>query len=67
MENYDIIEKKRKFDNDERFIQTSTAILGQMICGHWRERTGLKRKHMKRAIEVLSRQNFAFKEKEVSR
>lgn len=44
----------RAFDNDERFIQTSTVTLGQMICGHWREKTGLKRKHMKKAIKILN-------------
>lgn len=57
VENFIILDDEnsfmRKFDNDERFIQTSTVTLGQMICGHWRERTGLKRRHMKRAIKVL--------------
>lgn len=45
----------RAFDNDYRFIQTSTVSLGQMICGHWKENTGLKRKHVKKAIRVLNR------------
>lgn len=49
--------------DDERFdlecfankelIQTSTVKKGQMIEGCWWESTGLKRKHVKKAIELL--------------
>lgn len=59
VENFIILDDEnsfmRVFDNDERFIQTSTVTLGQMICGHWKERTGLKRRHVKEAIRVLNK------------
>lgn len=44
----------RLFDNDERFIQTSSVHLGVMICGHDEEDTGLKNKHIKEAIRILN-------------
>lgn len=55
VENFIILDDEnsflRAFDNDERFIQTSSATLGQIICGHWRERTGLKRPHIKKQLK----------------
>lgn len=42
------------FHNDKRFIQTSSVKLGQMICGNWKERTGLRRCHVNKAIRLLN-------------
>lgn len=50
--------------DDERFdlecfvnthlVQTSSVPRGKMIMGHWYENTGLKRKHVKKAICMLN-------------
>ena len=40
------------FAND-RLVQTSSVSKGKMIKGHWSENTGLKRKHVKQAIQIL--------------
>lgn len=45
----------RVFDNDERFIQTSSVSKGKMIKGYWYENTGLKNKHVRQAIYVLNK------------
>ena len=65
-----ISEHKNEIDNfiildDERFdlecfantklIQTSTVKKGEIIKGYWHENTGLKRKHVKKAIKLLNR------------
>ena len=42
------------FKNDRRFIQTSTVKKGEMIMGYYKERTGLKNKHVKEAIKILN-------------
>ena len=39
---------------DKRFIQTSSVSLGTIITGQSYEDTGLKRKHVKRAIKLLN-------------
>lgn len=44
------------FWNDDRFIQTSSVSKGKIIMGHWSENTGLKRKHVFRAVRVLNRE-----------
>ncbi len=44
----------RAFDDDERFIQTSSVHKGIMICGHYSEDTGLKIKHVRKAIKILN-------------
>lgn len=51
--------------DDERFdlecfvgthlVQTSSVPKGKMIMGFWYENTGLRNKHVKRAIEILNR------------
>lgn len=38
---------------DSRLVQTSSTCKGQMIKGRWHENTGLKQKHIKKAISVL--------------
>ena len=45
------------FQTDERFIQTSDVKKGQMIQGHWKENTGLRNKHVKKAIELLNKKD----------
>lgn len=50
--------------DDERFdlecfantqlVQTSSVPRGKMIMGHWYENTGLKKKHVKKAIQILN-------------
>lgn len=50
--------------DDERFdlecfvnthlVQTSFVPRGKIIMGHWYENTGLKRRHVKRAIKILN-------------
>ena len=45
----------KAFWDDERFIQTSVVPRGKYICGHWYENTGLKQKHVRKAIRVLNR------------
>ena len=42
------------FQTDERFIQTSSVKKGELIRGHWKEDTGLKNKHVKKAISILN-------------
>jgi hypothetical protein len=43
------------FNNDERFIQTSSVPIGVMIMGYGDEDTGLKNKHVRQAIRVLNK------------
>lgn len=45
----------KAFWNDERFIQTSEVPKGIMIKGLAAENTGLRRKHVKQAIRVLTK------------
>ena len=50
--------------DDERFdlecfvgsnlVQTSSVLKGDIIKGNWKENTGLKRKHVKKAIGILN-------------
>lgn len=42
------------YKDDERFIQTSTVAKGVMICGHYKENTGLKNRHVEEAIRILN-------------
>lgn len=35
-------------------VQTSSVPRGKMIMGHWYENTGLKNKHVKKAIKILN-------------
>lgn len=46
----------KAFWNDERFIQTSEVPKGIMIKGLAVESTGLRRKHVKQAIRVLTKE-----------
>lgn len=39
---------------DTHLVQTSSVPKGKMIMGRWYENTGIKRKHVKKAIEILS-------------
>lgn len=39
-------------------VQTSSVALGDMICGLGYEDTGLKRKHVKQAIKILTRRKI---------
>lgn len=39
---------------DTKLIQTSTVKSGEIIKGYWHENTGLKRKHVKKAIKLLN-------------
>lgn len=61
VENFIILDDENSFleafHNDERFIQTSSVPRGKMIMGHWYENTGLKRKHVKKAICILNKDN----------
>lgn len=47
----------KAFWNDEKFIQTSAVSKGVMIKGLAVENTGLRRKHIKQAIRVLTKEN----------
>lgn len=38
---------------DSNLVQTSSVLKGDIIKGNWKENTGLKRKHVKKAIEIL--------------
>lgn len=40
---------------DKELVQTSSVKKGQMIKGHWQETTGLRNKHVKKAIKILNR------------
>lgn len=63
LENHKNIVKRFVILDDERYdlecfvgshlVQTSSVRKGQMIMGYNREDTGLKRKHVKKAIEIL--------------
>jgi hypothetical protein len=59
VENYIILDDENtllpSFQNDERFIQTSSVPIGVMIMGHGYEDTGLKNKHVRQAIRVLNK------------
>lgn len=39
-------------------IQTSSVAKGNIIKGHWKENTGLRRKHVKQAIKKLQAKEF---------
>lgn len=39
---------------DKELVQTSSVKKGQMIKGHWQENTGLKNKHVRKAIKILN-------------
>ena len=39
---------------DSNLVQTSSVLKGNIIKGNWRENTGLKRKHVKKAIKILN-------------
>lgn len=58
VENFIILDDEnsflRAFDDDKRFIQTSSVAKGVMIQGFTRENTGLKRKHVNQAIKILN-------------
>lgn len=58
VENFIILDDEnsflRAFDDDKRFIQTSSVAKGVMIQGFPRENTGLKNKHVKQAIKILN-------------
>lgn len=58
VENFIILDDEnsflRAFDNDKRFIQTSSVAKGVMIQGFPRENTGLKKKHVRQAIKILN-------------
>lgn len=49
-ENYDLL-----CFVDKELVQTSSVPRGTMINGHWYENTGLKMKHVKKAIEILNK------------
>ena len=59
VENFIILDDENTFlevfHHDERFIQTSSVKYGEMIRGYNKEDTGLKNKHVKRAIRILNR------------
>ena len=56
VENFAILDDER-FDLEcfvgSNLVQTSSTRKGQMIKGHWCENTGLKWKHVKKAIFIL--------------
>ena len=39
---------------DSNLVETSSVLKGDIIKGNWRENTGLKRKHVKKAIGILN-------------
>ena len=39
---------------DKELVQTSSVKKGQMIKGHWQETTGLRNKHVRKAIKILN-------------
>lgn len=39
---------------DNHLVQTSSVSKGEMIAGCWKENTGLKRRHARRAINILN-------------
>lgn len=39
---------------DTHLVQTSSVPRGKMIMGKWYENTGIKRKHVKKAIKILN-------------
>lgn len=57
VENFVILDDER-FDLecfvDSNLVQTSSVLKGNIIKGNWRENTGLKRKHVKKAIKILN-------------
>lgn len=57
VENFIILDDEnsflRHFDDDERFIQTSSVPKGVLIMGRGYENTGLKWKHVEQAIRIL--------------
>ena len=58
VESYVVIDDERSdlecFVRVNRLVQTSSVPEGEMIKGLWYENTGLKRKHVKQAIEILN-------------
>ena len=59
VENFVILDDER-FDLecfvDSNLVQTSSVLKGNIIKGNWRKDTGLKRKHVKKAIKILNRE-----------
>ena len=59
VENYIILDDENTdllvFRDDGRFIQTSNVPKGVMIMGHPYENTGLRKKHVKKAIRILTK------------
>ena len=57
VENFAILDDER-FDLEcfvgSNLVQTSSVLKGDIINGNWRENTGLKRKHVKKAIKILN-------------
>ena len=57
VENFVILDDER-FDLecfvDSNLVQTSSVLKGNIIKGNWRENTGLKKKHVKKAIKILN-------------
>ena len=57
VENFAILDDER-FDLecfvDSNLVQTSSVSKGNIIKGNWKKNTGLKRKHVKKAIEILN-------------
>lgn len=55
--NYIILDDER-FDLEcfvgSKLVQTSSVPRGKMIKGHWYENTGLKQKHVRKAIKILN-------------
>ena len=39
---------------NKELVQTSSVKKGQMIKGHWQETTGLRNKHVRKAIKILN-------------
>lgn len=60
VENFVILDDER-FDLgcfvDSNLVQTSSVLKGNIIKGIWRENTGLKRKHIEKAIGILNEKN----------
>lgn len=58
VENFIILDDEnsflRAFHEDKRFIQTSSVPRGKIIMGFWYENTGLRNKHVKKAIKILN-------------
>lgn len=56
VDNFVILDDERSMlENfvDKGLVQTSSVKEGELIMGYWKENTGLKRKHVKQACEIL--------------